>query len=116
METPKITLICNNCKHNRTKECFVRIQFFKATQKNECWESNNAQQTPLICEEKKVDFELLKATINNIEFLFDNIECISEKHQRILENERDNTILFFKMLSKSSSFAHKAHKELKRLS
>lgn len=57
---------------------------------------------------KLVDFELLKDSIPMIEACVDN--C-----QPLWNNKIDNLKLFFDKLSTSSSFAHKAHKELNRL-
>lgn len=51
---------------------------------------------------EKVDFEMLKTFINNLDITNDTYGYIK------------NAKLFFKVLSKSSSFAHKAHKELNR--
>ena len=53
---------------------------------------------------EQVDFELLKIQIQD----FINDESYSE-------GARSNLKLFFDLLSKSSTFAHKAHKELQRL-
>lgn len=86
-----------NC---RNTECFIEHSLADIILIN--------KQTTFLCEEKKVDFELLKSTIEGICYV-----------TSIGRDENDNSIknieLFFKMLSKSSTFAHKAHKELKRL-
>jgi len=54
--------------------------------------------------ETQVDFEMLKETINSFIKLLDKKLPWS-----------DNLQLFFDLLSKNASFAHKAHKELQRL-
>ena len=62
------------------------------------------------CENKQqVDFGLLQRTIQMISN-YNNIEEIE-----FSKKENDNIQLFFELLTKSSSFAHKAHKELNKL-
>ncbi len=55
-------------------------------------------------EQKKVDFEMLKASIKTLDTF---------KETFGLKEEIDNLELFFEMMGKSSSFAHLAHNRLK---
>lgn len=54
----------------------------------------------------KVDFEMLKKTIERLPHDMSN-------HLMMNDEYINNFVLFFQMLKKSSSFAHKAHKSLK---
>ena len=59
-------------------------------------------------ERPQVDFEKLKETFEALYIDMDQILMISDEYI-------DNFKLFFELLSKSSTFAHKAHKELNKL-
>lgn len=67
------------------------------------------KETPQFYEGKKVDFEML---IDFENFINDTLLYTVP----VLHKEIANFMLFMEMLSKSSSFAHKAHKELQKLS
>lgn len=52
----------------------------------------------------QVDFEMLNMWINNL-----------KNYSNDLTPQKQNLLLFFELLSKSSTFAHKSHKELNKL-
>lgn len=64
-------------------------------------------------EKKKVDFDIINSVFNTLKFL--NDVGLGKTPVHFTENELNNLQLFFDMMSRSSSFAHKAHKELQRL-
>lgn len=55
--------------------------------------------------DKQVDFARVKRTL----------DWFINEGYAVTRGERENIALFIELMSKSSSFAHKAHKELKRL-
>ena len=59
----------------------------------------------------QVDFEMLKRTINTQIMVLKVTDGTKYNENKEYENFK----LFFNLLSKSSTFAHKAHKELKKL-
>lgn len=59
---------------------------------------------------KQVDFKAIIETFDTIQLLSESEECFNGS-----KNDINNLQLFFKLLAKSSTFAHKAHKELKQL-
>lgn len=69
------------------------------------------KETLQFCEDKKVDFDLLNYMLK-VATTQNEGKCYFNPSQ----DELRNLALFLKMLSKSSSFAHKAHKELQKLS
>ena len=60
--------------------------------------------------------EIVKTNQVNFERVKEFVELLKESHNNWISSKAtDNIILFFELLSKSSSFAHKAHKELNKL-
>lgn len=60
---------------------------------------------------KNVDFEMLLETVKETIITLNTMKGTQYEKP----NEGENLELFFNLLSKSSTFAHKAHKELKNL-
>ena len=93
-------LIQKQLKFNSTKEkCPAYPTYIKAMK-----ELSNYIDSKQ--EKQQINFDMLKQTISTIGTFIDT-------HLYAMKTEKENLELFFEMLAKSSSFAHKAHKELK---
>lgn len=68
------------------------------------WTKKTANQ---VQDKKQVDFDLLKDS-------FDSASLFFEKHMYHKPKMKENFDLFVKMMKKSSRFAHKAHKEIRK--
>jgi hypothetical protein len=84
---------------NRPKS--LKLDNITGREIEQIWREETQQEKE---ERLQVDFELLKIQVQD----FSNDESYSE-------GARNNLKLFFDLLSKSSTFAHKAHKELNKL-
>jgi len=87
-------------------ECLDNTQIIVRDDKGYCKGCNSTWTIEVEETKPQVDFDLL--TKFNDNYLEDNYFNLEKTH-------RKNLKLFFQMMSKSSKFAHKAHKKLKKL-